>query len=310
MLYQIIGGGSNIIFSDEGFNGMVIRVDIKSADIADESEEWQEIFISAGEDWDDVVNYCVENNLTGIECLSGIPGKAGAVPMQNAGAYGQEIKDVLVSVKTVDTDFYFPRIFRNDECRFGYRTSRFKTFDRGHYVITGITLRLEKSGEPVIKHTELRNFLNFKYNYSKIHNINDKLKTVRNAVLEIRRRKSMLLNPDDPNSISCGSFFLNPVLSHKEYKTLSKRMNLEIPCHETKEGLKISAANLIEYSGFKRGFKKGGVAISEKHILSLVNRGGTTAELLHLARDIRRRVYSKTGILLEPEPEIISAFPI
>lgn len=310
MLYQIIGGGTNIIFSDDGFNGLIVKIDIKGADVADENKEWQEIYVSAGENWDDVVNYCVENNLTGIECLSGIPGKTGAVPIQNVGAYGQEIKDVLVSVKTIDTDFYFPRIFRNDECRFGYRTSRFKTFDKGHFIITGITLRLAKSGEPVINHTELRDFLDFKYNYSKIHSVGEKLKIIRNAVLEIRKRKSMLLDADDPNSVSCGSFFLNPVLSRKEYKALAKRINTEIPCHETKEGLKISAATLIEYSGFKKGYQKGGVAISEKHILALVNSGGTTAELLHLAGDIRKKVYNKTGILLEPEPEIISAFPL
>jgi UDP-N-acetylmuramate dehydrogenase len=305
---QVISGGSNIIFPDEGFAGIVIKIDIKGIEFNDPVENVEEVTAGAGENWDDFVKLCIENDLTGVECLSGIPGYVGATPIQNLGAYGQEVCDTIVSVEAIDRNSYNSINFTNKECKFGYRQSRFKNEDKDKFIITGVTYSLRKFSEPEIKHIELRKRLNEKTNMKSISNGKEKLTVIRDNVIDIRKSKSMMINSSDPNTVSCGSFFLNPLLSimeNKQLESLCSKYNLKFPSYKTKEGIKISAAWLIENSGFYKGIRKWGAGISENHSLALINCGGSSKELLDLSEDIEETVYSKFNIKLIREPVIV-----
>lgn len=299
---QILGGGSNTIFSDEGFDGLVIKIDLQGISIHNDFKDNIIIKVSAGEEWDDFVKYCIENKFAGVECLSGVPGSVGATPIQNVGAYGQEVKDTIIFVKAIDREAYKQMMFANEDCLFGYRTSRFKTIDKEKYIVTEVLFKLRKDGKPEIKYPELEKYLISK------NNVDFSLEDVRNAVIELRKKKAMVIDENEPDSVSCGSFFVNPVLTEQEFNTFCKKLNFEsdsIPNYLTEVGIKLSAAWLIENAGFKKGYTKNGVGISNKHSLALVNRGGTAKDLLILAEEIHAKVFDKFEIVLEKEPILV-----
>jgi len=305
---QLLGDGSNTIFPDEGYDGLIIKIGIKGISLHNKIKDKVILKAGGGETWDDFVNYCVKNNLTGVECLAGIPGNVGATPIQNVGAYGQEVKDTILFVKAISRETHIPTMFSNEDCLFDYRQSRFKDLDKDKYIITEVMFRLFKNGKPEIIYPELKKYIEQKYNSKMIS-----LRQIKESVIELRKNKSMVIDKNDPNSISCGSFFVNPVLTKEElqktqsyYNSTNQTYNIsEIPYYETENGIKISAAWLIENTGFPRGFKKNGIGISEHHNLALINCGGTTKNLLQLADEIRTGVYEKFKINLEPEPVIV-----
>ncbi len=305
----ILGGGSNLIVPDAGLPGLVIRIAIAGVEFALAGSETI-LRAGAGVDWDEVVRQAVERGLAGIECLSGIPGLAGATPIQNVGAYGQEVADTLVSVTCLDRATLEPVEFGAAECDFGYRQSRFKGRDRDRFVVTGVTFRLgERRPEP--RYPELRRAVESSPGYAALPDARA-VEAVRETVLGLRRRKSMVLDPEDPNTRSVGSFFTNPVLSGDQLERLVERCRgLEggavIPTFPAEDGrLKVPAAWLVEQAGFRRGYRRGGAGISTRHALALVNLGGSTAELLALAAEIEQGVAERFGVRLEREPVELS----
>jgi UDP-N-acetylmuramate dehydrogenase len=308
---QIMGGGSNLIFADEGFDGLVLKVDLKGISFKDEGS-FTSATAAAGEVWDSFVKSCVENDLAGVECLSGIPGSVGATPIQNVGAYGQEVKDSIVSVKVIDRSSLKIVEFTPDACGFGYRSSIFKSKEKDRFVIVGVRHRLERHGRPSLKYAELKNYVESgkkETGSGRQEEVESRLSTIREAVLTLRRRKSMVVDEHDPNSRSVGSFFVNPVLSAAEYDSLLGKLREnkigEAPSFKTAEGMKIPAAWLVENSGFHKGYRMGGVGISSNHALALINQSGTTKELLSLAASIEEAVFKNFGIALEREAVVV-----
>ncbi|MCB0727550.1 MAG: UDP-N-acetylmuramate dehydrogenase [Ignavibacteriae bacterium] len=306
MNFIVFSGGSNIIFPDRGFDGLVLKINNKGVKTHDDGNYFY-AEVNAGENWDEFVRYIIESGYSGIECLSGIPGSAGATPVQNVGAYGQEVKDTIMNVTALDRRTLEEITFDNNECGFGYRTSRFKERDKDKYIIVKVLFRFEKNKQPEIKYSELQKVIDSQDNYYSLTSIKEKIKSIRDNVLKLREKKSMLINPDDTNSRSCGSFFTNPVLNESEYdrfKVLIKDLN--VPVYKTGDEYKLSAAWLVENSGFVKGFKKGGVGISSKHSLALININGTTDELLAFSSEIEETVEKKFGIKLKKEPVVVS----
>jgi UDP-N-acetylmuramate dehydrogenase len=300
----IIGGGSNLLVSDEGFPGLALKIEIRSLQI--ETQRGCVIArAGAGLDWDQFVKECVARGWAGIECLSGIPGSVGATPIQNVGAYGQEVSQTIVSVRALELETNNIVEFRANECQFGYRTSRFKARHKDRLAIIEVAYRLEPGGRPKIQYAELEQYLAERG--CRAPGLDD----VRRAVLAIRRRKAMVIDPSDPDSRSAGSFFINPVLTLAEFEDLQKRAQKlgfqHVPAFAAPDGLlKVPAAWLIERAGFERGYKRGGVGISTKHALAIVNLGsGTAREIFELARQIKSRVRDMFGIELQPEPTIV-----
>ena len=293
----VLGGGSNLLIGDEGFPGLVVHVVIDGvAYIAAGGST--EVTAGAGESWDGLVAAVVGRGLAGVECLSGIPGFVGATPIQNVGAYGQEVAETIVRVEVVDRRTAEVLSITNAECAFGYRDSRFKQADRDRYVVTSVTFRLVNDGAPAIRYPELRKHLEAACVEL------PSLGAVREAVLAIRRRKSMVVDTTDPDSRSAGSFFTNPIVTPE----IADRIGIEgMPRYPAGDQVKLSAAWLIEQAGFVRGHIAGNVGLSTKHALAIVNRGGGTArEVVGLAGDIRRRVYDKFGVELVPEPVFVN----
>jgi UDP-N-acetylmuramate dehydrogenase len=299
----VLAGGSNIVVSDAGFRGLILRLSIRGIETRFDGAD---VFVTAGagEEWDALVEMCVENNWAGLECLSGIPGRVGATPIQNVGAYGQETSESFVSLDALDTRTGQSIRMSREDCEFGYRASRFRSRDAGRFIITSVTYRLTANGKPSVRYAELTRYLDER-------GIREPALTdVRQAVLAIRRRKAMVIDPNDPDSRSVGSFFMNPVVSPKEFEQINQRAlkvtpdNTQMPRYPMPDGsVKLSAAWLIENAGFKRGYVHGGVGISPRHSLAIINRGGGTArELVELAEQIRARVRDVFGVGLSPEP--------
>ena len=301
----VIGGGSNLVVADAGFDGTVLRVASRGVSV-EELGGHVRMAVAAGEPWDDLVARCVADSLAGVECLSGIPGLIGATPIQNVGAYGQELADTVASVRAYDRDTRAIVDLRPENCEFSYRSSVFKRSDR--YVVLNVTLELRRSptGRPP-RYAELAGRLDLEANERA------PLSELREAVLALRREKGMVVDPADQESVSAGSFFTNPILSAGCFAALELRVQersgdgIHLPSWAETEGrVKTSAARLIEHAGFGRGYGRGRVGISRKHTLALVNRGGaTTAELLDLAREVRDGVRAAFGITLEPEPTLV-----
>jgi UDP-N-acetylmuramate dehydrogenase len=301
----VLGGGSNVVFADNGYPGLVIRMALRGV----KARKGGRLKAGAGEDWDALVTRAAADGLAGIECLAGIPGQVGATPIQNVGAYGQEVAETIESVDTLDRRTGELAAFPADECGFAYRDSRFKGRDRGRYVVTGVTFALRSGGEPALRYADLIRY--FEERGSQPVSLDD----MRRAVIEVRRRKAMVVDPAEPNSVSCGSFFTNPIVTPEELEEI--RQNAEaaglltagdrLPAHQAEDGrMKLSAAWLIERAGFTRGLVRGGVGLSERHVLAIVNRGGGTArEVVALAAEIRAKVRDVFGVQLAPEP----AFP-
>jgi UDP-N-acetylmuramate dehydrogenase len=295
----VISGGSNLVFSDDGFDGTVIRVATRGIALERKGEQIQ-VEVAAGEPWDDVVARTVEEGLAGVECLSGIPGSTGATPIQNVGAYGEEVSATVSAVRAYDRERSAVVELAPEDCGFSYRSSAFKRSDR--HVVLGVTFVLEPSRSAVpIRYAELARSLDVE--------IGDRppIGEVRTAVLALRRSKGMVIDPDDPDSVSAGSFFMNPILTAEQFDALAARSPDRPPSWPEPDGrLKTSAAWLIEQAGFHRGYGEGRVGVSHKHTLALVNRGGaTTAELLALARELRDGVRDRFGVELQPEPTLV-----
>ncbi|MDG1400063.1 MAG: UDP-N-acetylmuramate dehydrogenase [Candidatus Binatia bacterium] len=304
-----VGGGSNIVVADAGLAGLVLRIGtrgIRREPVAD-GEVWS---IAAGENWDDIVAAAVTAELSGIECLSGIPGRCGAAPLQNIGAYGQEISETLVQVQVIDRTTHHAATLAADELAFAYRDSRLKR-ESERWIVTGITLHLRSRQAPALRYPGLEQAVRARGPIT--------LASCREAVLELRRSKSMVYDPTDPNHRSAGSFFLNPILPEAQVAALEVDARTQgvlaptstIPTFPATPGCrKIPAAWLIEHSGFSRGQTEGRVGLSSRHTLALINHGGSsTDELLAFARTIRDGVENQFGVRLEAEP-VMLGFPV
>jgi UDP-N-acetylmuramate dehydrogenase len=304
----VLGGGSNLVISDEGFRGLVLRVALCGLHGPDAAKI---VSAAAGEPWDAFVGLCVDQNLAGIECLSGIPGCVGGAPIQNVGAYGQEVSEVITSVRVLDRSSGEITQMANSECGFGYRMSVFNTRLCDRYIVLAVDFALRRGGAPRVAYADL-------HRYFERRAAPPALAEVRAAVLEIRASKAMVLKERDPDSRSVGSFFKNPVVTAEDAlrvedsaRGLGRMGNQErLPAYPgTDGGVKLSAAWLIERAGFHKGYGRGSVGISTRHSLALVNRGGATArELLQLAAEIRSGVQATFGIRLVPEPVFVG-FP-
>jgi len=302
----VLGGGSNLVVADEGFPGTVVHVATTGIDRAGPAG----LTVAAGEDWDPLVAACVDEGLAGLECLSGIPGLAGATPIQNVGAYGQEVAQTVTSVRVYDRVDGQVRDLATADCGFGYRSSVFKRSlapgsVTGRFVVLRVTFALvaDKLSMPV-RYPELARALGVDPGGRA------PLAEVRAAVLGLRRGKGMVLDPGDPDTRSAGSFFLNPVLTTGQFAALERAAGPGVPHYPAGPGqLKVPAAWLIERAGFGRGYQHpGGARISAKHTLALVNPGGaSTASLLALAREIRDTVRGRFGVELACEPVLVGA---
>jgi len=300
----VLGGGSNVVFLDSGFPGLVLRITIGGIEFRDGPSP--EVRAGAGVDWDSLVQRVVERGWSGVECLSGIPGTVGGTPIQNVGAYGQDIAETLVSVVCLDRATLERRTFTAGECAFGYRDSRFKRADRGRFVVLEVTLRLARDRTPRIRYPELERAVAGRGGLETVAP-SEAVRLVREAVLALRRSKSMVLDPADPDTRSVGSFFTNPVLSADAFADLKKRWE-GIPSFPADGGVKVPAAWLVERAGFPKGYRgtSGGAGVSTRHALALVNLGGTSADLLALAEQVRAGVEQQFGIRLAYEPEVVS----
>lgn len=287
----LLGEGSNLLASDEGYDGLVVQLADASVEVGRDGV----VRAAAGGSWDALVARTVEEGLAGIECLSGIPGLVGAAPIQNIGAYGQEVAETLVAVQALDLGSGEVRRLPREECGFGYRMSRFKGDWKGRYAVLGIELALRRDGAPTVRYADLRGRVGE----------GAALEDVRRTVLEVRRSKSMVRDPEDPNRRSAGSFFVNPVVAEEQASGIRDERPLK--AWPAGPGLvKLPAAWLIEGAGFRKGHVHGRAGLSSNHVLALINRGGATAaELLDLAREIRDAVKARYGILLEPEPNFL-----
>ena len=307
---QILGGGSNIIFPDEGYRGLVLKIALRGVKLR-ENGRLVEVSAAGGEHWDQFVEFCIEHHLAGVECLSGIPGFVGATPIQNVGAYGQEVSSTLVSLMALQRETLKLVEFSGEECGFAYRRSRFKSDDVDKYIITEVRFRLRKYGRPECRYSELSAYIESHVDLATLESGQPALEAVRQAVLVLRKRKSMVIDLADPNSRSVGSFFVNPILAHDEFRQLEERCKRggiidSTPTFPAGTNVKIPAAWLVEKSGFYRGYRRGGVGISANHALALVNYDGSTREILDLAADIQAQVFEKFRIHLVREPVVVN----
>src|SRR5881296_3350130 len=303
----VLGGGSNVVFLDSGFPGLILRLTIGGIELRDGPSP--EVRAGAGVDWDTLVQGAVRRGWTGVECLSGIPGTVGGTPIQNVGAYGQEIAETLVSVACLDRTTLERRTFTARDCGFGYRDSRFKRADRGRYVVLEVTLQLAPDQKPRIRYPELQRAVTGLGGLEAIAPT-EAVRLVRQAVLALRRGKSMVLDPADRNTRSVGSFFTNPVLARVAFAELERRWREQegqsaIPTFAGSAGVKVPAAWLVEHAGFPKGYHEGGVGVSSRHALALVNLGGTSSQLLALADRIVSAVERRFGVRLALEPEVV-----
>ena len=305
----ILGGGSNVVVSDDGFAGIVIRAALRGVQLQDDGTTVR-VMAAAGEPWDELVEMTIAENLSGLECLSGIPGWVGATPIQNVGAYGQDVATVIEHVQVLDLVSLEERTLGWEACSFGYRTSGFREFpDR--FLVLAVTYALVRGGRPKVEYRELRRSLG-------IGRTAPPLAEVRHAVLDLRRSKSMVIEEGDPNRRSAGSFFVNPVVDAVTLARLDEQARdsgvMEptdsVPTFPAEaQGFKVSAAWLIEKAGFAKGLRRGAFGISSAHALALVHHGGgTSEELIALARDIREGVRRRFDIELQPEP-VFLGFP-
>ncbi|MGH9254327.1 MAG: UDP-N-acetylmuramate dehydrogenase [Vicinamibacterales bacterium] len=295
----ILGGGSNLVIADRGVDGLVLQMAICGADFAPRRSETV-VRVGAGEPWDRVVAGAVLHGLAGLECLSGIPGSTGGTPIQNVGAYGQEVSDSIANVTAFDTTSRRMTTLTGADCRFGYRTSRFKREDAGRFVVCEVRLAL-RPGSPTMTYPDVVSHVQRSAISSPT------LDDVRQAVLSIRRGKGMVIDEADPDTRSVGSFFMNPIVAADAHAGLEAASGGTVPGFRMPhDRIKVPAAWLIEQAGFPRGYGSGPVGLSSKHPLAIVNRGGAAArDVLKLATEIKRRVADRFGMSLTPEPAFV-----
>ena len=298
----VLGGGSNLVVSDAGWNGLVLKVGIEGIGIAE--EDGKRIFTAgAGEDWDKLVAYSVNQNCSGVECMSGIPGTVGGTPVQNVGAYGQEVAETIRTVRVIERKSGEVRALSNWECGFTYRTSIFNHDQKDRYIVTQVSYALTPDGSPRVEYADLKRY------FASTESVLT-LKTVRDAVRSIRASKAMLIAVDDPDSCSAGSFFKNPIIPNSEYDRLTAlpvSKEQKPPQFVAPNGqVKVSAAWLVERAGFHKGYTDGRVGISRKHSLAIVNRGGATAsEIVAFKNKVQEGVWKVFGVKLQPEPVFV-----
>jgi UDP-N-acetylmuramate dehydrogenase len=297
----VLGGGSNLVVSDAGWPGLVLKIALRG--ISEAASGDRALFtVAAGEDWDGFVARAVERNCAGVECLSGIPGSVGATPVQNVGAYGQEVAETIEKVQALDLRTLKTGEMTNAECGFSYRASIFNGREQGKHIILSVTYGLRPGAAPCLRYADLQKHF--------ASGGTPTLAAARTAVREIRARKAMLITPGDEDCRSAGSFFKNPMLSEKQYGAVLSRANergLTLPSHPGAGAQrKVPAAWLVENSGFTKGYGGGRVGLSRKHALAIVNRGGARAkDVLELRDRIRERVEELWGVVLVAEPVVV-----
>ena len=301
----VLGGGSNLVVADSGWPGLVLKVAIPGIERRPGNDNEGRILfdVGAGESWDRFVSQAVVAQCAGVECLSGIPGSVGGTPVQNVGAYGQEVSETIESVEVFDLKDSQIRELCGEACGFAYRSSVFNTTERGRFIILKVTYALAPGGKPRLAYADLQRHFAGRESAPN-------LAEVREAVRHIRAVKGMLLVAGDPDCHSAGSFFKNPILSEAQHADLNKRAaarGLTIPSYPALEkSQKVSAAWLVEKSGFARGYGFGHVGLSSKHALAIVNRGAASAaEILALKDQLQQRVEEIWGVHLEPEPVMV-----
>ena len=309
----VLGGGTNLLVADAGFDGLVLRIGLRGIEVLTASDlTAQAIYrVAAGEDWEHFVQRSVEDNCAGVECLAGIPGTVGGTPVQNVGAYGQEVASAIEQVRAFDRQQSVFVEFSAAECGFAYRHSRFNSEDRGRYIVTRVDYWLTPGGVPTIRYGDLHRALAER----KSEGRELSLAEIAEVVRQVRQSKGMLLVAGDPDCRSAGSFFKNPLATEAQLRLIAERSEKEPPHFPAGPGIesaglvKLPAAWLIEQAGFKKGYALGAAGISSRHTLALVNRGtldhngGATAEeILALAAEIVAGVESRFGIRLEMEP--------
>lgn len=298
-----LGDGSNILASDDGFKGVAIRLENKGITCSGSGSVL--VTAQAGTVWDDLVAFTVEHNLAGLECLSAIPGRVGAAPVQNIGAYGQEAANCLESLEVIDVETLQTKTIAAQECEFGYRTSCFKTKWRGRFIITSVSFRLEENGVPALRYGDLERFFGDKL--AQNPDWRPALREVREAVASVRRSKSMAYDKADPNHRCAGSFFLNPIVPAAKAAELQKEWP-SIPIYPAGDDSlrKLSAAWLVENAGFPKGFRQGRAGLSSRHTLCFINAGGAdTKEILALSGTVTAKIEQMFGIKLHPEPNML-----
>lgn len=301
----ILGGGSNLVVADAGYDGLVIRMCQRGA-VFNPRGQRVGVEVQAGQPWDTVVAEAVARGLAGVECLSGIPGLAGATPIQNVGAYGQEVSQTIRTVRVLDRATLQVAQWSPDACAFSYRNSIFKQ-QADRYLVLGVTFDLVPGGRPTVAYRELEEAL--------AGTPAPTLADVRRTVLALRRKKSMVIDPQDPNRRSAGSFFTNPIVATAVAERVVAqavaaglvKSAAEVPTFPAGAGLvKLAAGWLVERSGIPKGFRSGAVGVSSAHALALVHHGGgTAAELIALGRHVRAAVQARFGVMLEPEPVLL-----
>jgi UDP-N-acetylmuramate dehydrogenase len=301
----VLGGGSNLVVSDDGWPGLVLRVSLAGVEF--EGDRQKMLFhASAGENWDNLVALAVSKNCGGIECLSGIPGAVGGTPVQNVGAYGQEVSEAITRVRTLEIATGAVLDLSNADCGFSYRSSIFNGTRQGEFIVLEVSYRLCRNGGPRIEYADVKNF------FAATNLENPTLQQVRDAVRSIRQSKAMLLVEGDQDCRSAGSFFKNPIVSAAEadriHALAAKRgPGKSLPRYPAADGkVKLAAAWLVEHSGFSKGYSLGSVGISHKHTLAIVNRGGAKAkDILALKDEIEKKVFDAWGVRLQPEPVFV-----
>jgi UDP-N-acetylmuramate dehydrogenase len=305
----ILGGGSNMLVSDAGFAGVVVRPLLTGLEIIDTEESCVRVRFAAGEVWDDVVAFCVSHSLWGVENLSHIPGLSGAFVVQNVGAYGQDASQVVVQVEAYDREARRLVMLSKDECRFGYRSSIFNTTHKGRYVVTSVTAELSKRARPNLSYPDLAKLFS--------HTTSPDIAEIRQAIIAIRNKKFPF--PNNPQNGNSGSFFKNCEVSDAEYKRIAAKIGRSLGADAVARleaaraklpslagKVKIPSALLIDLCGLK-GYESGGVRVNPSQPLALLNASGQASarEVMEIFRHVRTAVYEKTGAVLAPEPEFV-----
>jgi len=301
----VLGGGSNLVVSDSGWPGLVLKISLAGVEFEGDLQKML-FHVAAGENWDNFVAMTVGKNCGGLECLSGIPGTVGGTPVQNVGAYGQEVSETITRVHALEIATGNLLELSNADCGFAYRTSRFNTTRQNQFIVLEVSYRLHRNGEPKIEYADLKKFF-------AASNCNQPtLQQVRDAVRSIRQSKAMLIVAGDEDCRSAGSFFKNPLVSEAEatrVEAMAQRFAPAaiLPRYPATNGkVKLAAAWLVEQSGFHKGYSLGTVGISRKHTLAIVNRGGATAkDILALKDEIQKKVFDTWGISSQPEPVFV-----